>query len=51
MILPDSEAGALHAKRHVTTFARMMSVNMRATIAMATRKGNRNGIILLTFTA
>jgi hypothetical protein len=51
MILPDSEAGVLHAWRRVTTFTSLTSLNRLATIALTARKGSRNGIILLTFTA
>jgi len=51
MILPDIEAGALHAKRRVTAFLYLKSKNTVATAALITRKANRDGIIRLTLTA
>jgi hypothetical protein len=51
MILPDIEAGALHAKRRVTAFPDLKSKNMVTTAALITRDANRSGIIRLTFTA
>jgi hypothetical protein len=51
MILPDVEAGALHAERRVTAFPCLKSKNMVATATLITREANRNGIIRLTLTA
>jgi hypothetical protein len=51
MILPDIEAGALHAKRRVTAFPDLKSENTVTTATLITREANRNGIICLTFTA
>jgi hypothetical protein len=51
MILPDTEAGAWHAKRRVTALSDLKSKNTTTTVAPATREANRNGIISLTFTA
>ena len=51
MILPDTEAGALHAKRRVTTFPRFKSTERLTAIALIAHDADRNGIIPLTFTA
>jgi hypothetical protein len=51
MILPDIEAGVLHAKRRVTAFLDTKSKNTATTAALIICEANRNGIILLTFTA
>jgi hypothetical protein len=51
MILPDIEAGALHAKRRVTVFPYLKSKNTIATATLITRETNRDGIIRLTLTA
>jgi hypothetical protein len=51
MILPDIEAGVLHAKRRVTAFPYLISKNTVATATMTTRGTNRDGIIRLTLTA
>jgi hypothetical protein len=51
MILPDSEAAALHARRRVTALPGLTSENRLTTAAKAARKTSHNGIIPLTFTA
>jgi hypothetical protein len=51
MILPDSEAGALHAERRVTTLSGLKSANRLATSAAIAGDADSNGIIQLTFTA
>jgi hypothetical protein len=51
MILPHTEAGALHAVRRVAAFISMKSMNRVATAGLITRDVNRNGIIRLTLTA
>ena len=50
-ILPDIEAGALHAGRRVTAFPDLKDQNTATTAAPIIREANRNGIIHLTFTA
>jgi hypothetical protein len=51
MILPHIEAGALHSGRRVTAFPGLKRANKLTMTAMIARRANRNGIILLTFTA
>jgi hypothetical protein len=51
MILPDIEAGALHAKRRVTAFPYLKSKNTVTTTALITREAIRDDIIRLTLTA
>jgi len=51
LILPDIEAGALHAKRRVTGFPDLKSENTITIAVLITREANRNGIIRLTVTA
>jgi hypothetical protein len=51
MILPDSEAGALHAWRRVTIFPRLNSTDRLTTITLIAHETDRNGIIPLTFMA
>jgi hypothetical protein len=51
MILPDIEAGALHTGRRVTAFPGLKRTSKLTTTALTVPGANRNGIILLTFTA
>jgi hypothetical protein len=51
MILPDIEAGALHAGRRVAAFLDLKSKNTVTAAALITWEASRNGIICLTFTA
>jgi hypothetical protein len=51
MILPDSEAAALHARRRVTALPGLTGEKRLTTTAQTARKTNRNSIIPLTFTA
>ncbi len=51
MILPDTEAGALHVKRRVTAFSDLKSQKAVTTAALITREANHDGIIHLTLTA
>jgi hypothetical protein len=51
MILPDSEAVALHERRRVMTFISSKSTSALMTATMIVQEASRNGIILLTFTA
>jgi len=51
MILPDSEAGVLHAGRRVAKFPYLKSADRLTASAVIARDAVRNGIILLTFTA
>jgi hypothetical protein len=51
MILPDAEAGTLHAKRRVAESPDLRSKNRMTVVAMMTQEVNRSGIIRLTFTA
>jgi hypothetical protein len=49
--MPHIEAGASHTGRRVTAFPRLKYTNKLTMTAMIARRANRNGIILLTFTA
>jgi hypothetical protein len=49
--MPESEAVALHAGRHVASFSSLSSESMLPMATRITREANRNGIIPLTFTA
>jgi hypothetical protein len=51
MILPDIEAGALHAGRRVTAFPDLKSKNTVTSTPLITREANRDRIIRLTLTA
>ena len=51
MILPDIEAGALHAGRRVAAFLDLKSNNTVTAAVLITREANCHGIIRLTFTA
>jgi hypothetical protein len=51
MILPDSEAGVLHARRRVMKSMTSKSTSMLTTAIMIARETSRDGIIPLTFTA
>jgi hypothetical protein len=51
MVLPQIEAGVLHAGRRVTTFPCLKCTDMLTTAAATILDTYRNGIIPLTFTA
>jgi hypothetical protein len=51
MILPETEAGVLHARWRVIIFISSKSTNLLMTAAMIAQEASRNGIILLTLTA
>ena len=51
IILPDTDAGALHAVWRVAAFPSLQSMSRPATVTLMTLNTDRNGIIRLTFTA
>jgi hypothetical protein len=51
VIMPDLETAAAHVEWRVTKFSAFISDIRPTRTVLTPRKANRNGIILLTFTA